>query len=1347
MAEPTLSELVSNALSDKAAPASSPPAEQPPGPPLSPPSVAPPAIPSSAASVLQEIAASAGEPSSSPLAIPPAPETPAAPENSAPVDLVPEATAMDATGLKAGDLGNAIIGAGRDAVQGTWDIANDLAPKVSRWAERNGLNVLGLEPIRDGQTLAKLPEVPRADEHAGIGAVINAGRDIGRFVLGFVGGQRILQGVGVATSGTAAAIAAGTIGDFLVTGKDDGRLADIVEKMPALRNPITEALASDPEDTVWQAKLKAAAEGFLTGAAIEGLTKFLQVASRSIRLGRDEGEQAAAEYLNKPETLDELSAAAAKLDPPSPHGEAGPNPADLSPMQRHPDQLELFPESIKRPGEDDVTVAIHPGESEQSGAAPSRWRDPETGEERPIAIKQSTRDELAALGESGVPLHLDRLSPEARNDILDAMRADPMAARFFSPNVEQRGSVFALGERKADFDAALERSLAQPYGVTKATAPGTALEDTLGTFFNYGYMDGPDAVKAGLSNLAEAMSPRVTEMIGDPVQSFAKVQELADWLGVNPTELAGSLQNLAGGADKMPAMVVAGKAWIQSLTNDVLRLAKLARSGMATDTAKLELERRKAILGDLIATVKSVQTAAARTTAAGRIRTAARYTPEDVKELADAIGKEQTKFVNDLVGMTEGNPKELIKLLEPTRFEKTMGVVNEFWINALLSGPTTHVVNFTSNTVNGVMLPLYRITGGALTLDQRSIRLGIAQYAALKGAVLDSLRIAGKAFRTDSAYLDASAKQTVEGAREAPRWIAPQTFGLSDTDTVGTALAYLGETIRLPSRFLTTADEFSKQMSYRASVSARARLEAYDKELSDKVMVPYFVDGVRKERSVVDDYVSRALDAAFDPVTGAAARDLETGKLLQPEAMADARRATFTSELKQATWFGRRTSADSPLFGDARTLAEIVQNAAAYHPVVRHLFLPFVRVPANIFREFVSLTPASPLRAQFWDDIRAGGERRSDAIGRLALGSTLGGLAAMYAAEGLITGKGPSDPQLNRQWRAAGNQPYSIRIPGGGADGKDLFISYNRLDPLAGVLGVVADTAYLMGHADERQQDALAVNIALSLANNLNSRGYLQSLTDLMAAIGGSGGHDAAAGWKRIFNSRAASYVPRIVAAANPDDVVRQIEGPMSAMEAKIPGLSTSLGPMRDNFGAVMVTPAGWPWRAINPFTVAVGRDGPARKEMAEWAEGPTRTQFAMPAPTLQGIDLRSVRNATTGQSAYDRWLELLTEPRFNGKTAEENLNVLVKGGGYQAIKKNGVADAIYQEHPAAKLIQEALRQHYKTAQAMMLGEPGFEDLRAALQAQQYNAIAVPRGGTPKAMSPDIADLLKGRRQ
>lgn len=975
-------------------------------------------------------------------------------------------------------------------------------------------------------------------------------------------------------------------------------------------------------------------------------------------------------------------------------------------------QIEMFPEVVRR------EEAIQDIQLQIKG---DRYLDPETGKEKLLPISNRAREELTtAFRDPSSPLHIDKLTPETRDELLRALASDNEAARFFNPKTV-RGKPFALDDtRRADFDAALERSLTIPYATLKAEQPGVAIEDTLSTFLNYRYMDSADTVKAALDDMANTMKPMVDKHLGGPHQTFEKVQEMAEWLGMKPDTMAALLSQQARAAEYMPAMVVAAKTWVQSLTRDITQIAKQIDQGIATDTAKVELVRRQDILADLISTLKAVQTSSARTTAAGRIRTADVLSHEEIATLIKEVGEDNFKFLSRKLSLTEGNPQAVISILEPTFFQKFWGVANETWINGLLSGVGTHIINGVTGFRNTALFPAFRITGGLLSGDMKSVRIGLGQYKAARSVIFDSLEMAKRSLLSENAYVDASFHQ-VERER---LWMKADTFGLDGTDILGKGVEALGVAIRMPSRFLTSEDEFLKQMNYRMSVIARAEEEAIERGLSDTKMTSYFVDGQKRELSEVDDYVRDRLNQAFHP-------RLEHG--LDQNALNDARRATFTGPLKTATW------------GNFQSIGEMVQQAAAKNPWIRHTILPFTRVPANIFREMIYESPFAPMRAQFWADMKAGGEAKADALGRVALGSMFWVGGAMLANEGLITGKGPTDPALQKQWKAAGNQPYSIRLPGMAENGEDLFISYNRFDPTAGMLGMIADFAYISAHVDERTQDQLATNLTLSLANNLNSRSYLRSLTELTSILGQSNNPQAPSLVQRWLNSRASSYVPRIVSTMNPDDTLRDARTMLEAIEAKIPGLSSGLPPMRDNFGAAIVPAVGWPYKEVNPFAIGVGKNGAARKELAYWAESPVRAQFQMPAASIDSvIDLRQAKNTETGQSAYDRWMEILTEPRFAGKTAEERLDELVKSDGYKELKAKGKEDPIYRRHPAVEFLRETLGEHYEMAKEMMLKEPGFEDLNIALRQYENQKHAIPLGAKVPP-NPTLEQLLKTR--
>ena len=66
----------------------------------------------------------------------------------------------------------------------------------------------------------------------------------------------------------------------------------------------------------------------------------------------------------------------------------------------------------------------------------------------------------------------------------------------------------------------------------------------------------------------------------------------------------------------------------------------------------------------------------------------------------------------------------------------------------------------------------------------------------------------------------------------------------------------------------------------------------------------------------------------------------------------------------------------------------------------------------------------------------------------------------------------------------------------------------------------------------------------------------------------------------------------------------------------------------------------GWPQSGFNPFPVTKGNADPVVKELARFAQSDAQSQFSTPSETQGNVDMTQFKKAS-GQSAYDRWLEL----------------------------------------------------------------------------------------------------------
>jgi len=134
-----------------------------------------------------------------------------------------------------------------------------------------------------GQDLPDVPELPQPESVTG-----QAVQTLSQFLAGFVGvgkvtkAANILQGASrasfLARGWLNGALAAGTVFD-----PHEERLSNLIQDIPALRNPVTEYLAADPADGEMEGRLKSALEDAALGPIADGIVGGI----RAIRAARN----------------------------------------------------------------------------------------------------------------------------------------------------------------------------------------------------------------------------------------------------------------------------------------------------------------------------------------------------------------------------------------------------------------------------------------------------------------------------------------------------------------------------------------------------------------------------------------------------------------------------------------------------------------------------------------------------------------------------------------------------------------------------------------------------------------------------------------------------------------------------------------------------------------------------------------------------------------------------------------------------------------------------------------------------------------------------------------------------
>ncbi len=175
----------------------------------------------------------------------------------------------------------AVVSGVRDAIQNTIKMGDELGS----WLE--GLGVGGIKIDGDGVSLvsgeelqglrrpadmAKLPEIGAPSSVTG-----SMVKGVTQFVTGMAGVGKAMKLAGVTKAAGAAGYAQtalqGAAANFAAFDPHQNRLSNLIESVPALQNPVTAYLASDPSDGDAEGRFKNALEGLGLGVMTDGFVK------------------------------------------------------------------------------------------------------------------------------------------------------------------------------------------------------------------------------------------------------------------------------------------------------------------------------------------------------------------------------------------------------------------------------------------------------------------------------------------------------------------------------------------------------------------------------------------------------------------------------------------------------------------------------------------------------------------------------------------------------------------------------------------------------------------------------------------------------------------------------------------------------------------------------------------------------------------------------------------------------------------------------------------------------------------------------------------------------------------
>jgi len=439
----------------------------------------------------------------------------------------------------------------------------------------------------------------------------------------------------------------------------------------------------------------------------------------------------------------------------------------------------------------------------------------------------------------------------------------------------------------------------------------------------------------------------------------------------------------------------------------------------------------------------------------------------DVSQLRD-VQEEFMDFATSLM-LTDGDPLRQVSFWSAWA-KQGFRNFNTVIINGMLSTPVSQMRNIAGNVATVIERPLAQAIGalipsGELTAAQRGMmaKNSLLMFESIHETFLEAARVARKSWNQQVAVTDAT----------------KMDFGLEDAAKLEAVIAkaktpfqrFMAHSLEayhgfanspwttLPSRGLTSADDFFKTMAVRQELRYQAAMQAENFDLEFSPL---------KDRGQARKDIYRQL---VDENLGV------NGEIINQRLKDLADEVTFQTELED---------------GIVKSVSEFTSDVPALKQ-----FMPFVKTPHNLniyAGQHIPLPGVDRFIVESQKILKNGTpEQRAILRGKKALGFMMFTSGAALTHAGLLTGFGPSDPELRAIWLKT-HQPQSIKIGGE-------WYSYKALPVVDLIFASIADTAMIIDSIGEVEADQLARQMIYTIASIAANRTYFSGLVELSGLL------------------------------------------------------------------------------------------------------------------------------------------------------------------------------------------------------------------------------------------------------
>ena len=477
---------------------------------------------------------------------------------------------------------------------------------------------------------------------------------------------------------------------------------------------------------------------------------------------------------------------------------------------------------------------------------------------------------------------------------------------------------------------------------------------------NLSKLNTTDDVKSFIADVAEANKGSIDEARRGTI-TFSEQTKLANDLGMTRKEM---LKRQRGAPPSAETAIAYRQTLVRSAEEAVAKAqAVVSGSGSMDDAVEF-------LATHLRLTEQAAGAAAESGRALGSYRIAVGGGKEaSIRAVSNALGgKEITKdIVEKLAKLDPLDTRSVNKFIRGVSEGKFSDKVFEAWVNALISGPQTHIVNAASNTITSMIRPLLERPVTAAVEVGRAALTGTKRERFLGEAAADVYGMA-------SAFGDGASKAFRAFVDEIP-----ELSKVNESSYRQAIPGLAGKVIRTPGRLLVASDEFFKTINRAGEAHALAYRKAAKAGVSLSEMPEYIAAQLNKMSP--QDLLAIEKEGLY---------------------------RTFQAEMGP--------------------VGQWVSQGRKMVPGLRFI-IPFVRTPVNVAKFGLKLTPLGILDTGYKVAFKGlkGGELSAD-LAKSAIGMMATWPIASKVMDGTITGGGPSDKEQKKILMDSGWQPYSIRV-------------------------------------------------------------------------------------------------------------------------------------------------------------------------------------------------------------------------------------------------------------------------------------------------------------------------------